>query len=171
MNHLKIILFYIGFVFFSRQVFSQNSSLGASFSTYYNFKTVHYSPGAIVQFGNHALYAGPDFVSVLQPLGDPINAYEEKATGLQFGYDYTFFIRNRLSVLFDLHFSMYNYQTITYTWFTMTHSNRLIIENSLAFAANYQLTKGLSVYSGAGLNSYDGFFCYLNIAPQRVLWE
>jgi hypothetical protein len=160
MNYLKIV--FIALVtFFSSMRVSSQTSIGPSFSTYYNFKTLHYAPSVNVQFDNHAVYIGPDVVSVLKPLGDPVNSYEKNAVGVQFGYNYTFFTKNKFSLLCDFHFSMYNYQTITYTWFTMTPSNRLIIENSFAFAANYQFTKGLSVYAGAGINSYDGFFLLL----------
>lgn len=161
MNHLKIALLYVGFGFLTGQLFSQKSSVGVSFPTYYTFKTVHYSPAFFFQMENHAIYAGPDVISVIKPLGDPINSYEKGAVGLQFGYAYTFFQKNKLSFFGDFHFSMYNYQTNVAAMFTTTKANRLVVENSLAIAANYQVTKGLSVYAGAGINSYDGFFLLL----------
>lgn len=160
MNHPKTVIVVVVAFLLAVGATSQ-TSIGSSFSTYYNFKTVHYSPGVIFQLGDHALYVGPDFISVLQPLGDPVNSYEKNAVGMQFGYDYTFYRKNKFSFLCDFHFSMYNYQTKVIAMYSTTHSNRLMVENSLAAAANYQITKGWSVYAGAGLNSYDGFFLLL----------
>lgn len=157
MNQLKLATYLVGMVLSSSQLFSQ-TSIGPSFSTYYNFKTLHYAPSANIQLGNHALYAGPDFVSVLKPLGDPVNSYEKNAVGVQFGYNYTFFTKNKFSLLCDFHYSIYKYQTKIVAMSATTDAHRYVVENSLALAANYHLTKGLSIYAGAGINSYDGFF-------------
>jgi hypothetical protein len=157
MNYLKIVFIALVTFFLSMRVSSQ-TSIGPSFSTYYNFKTLHYAPSVNVQFDNHAVYIGPDVVSVLKPLGDPVNSYEKNAVGVQFGYNYTFFTKNKFSLLCDFHYSIYKYQTKIVAMSATTNAYRYVVENSFALAGNYQLTEGLSIYAGAGINSYDGFF-------------
>jgi len=160
MNQLRLATYLVGMMLFSSQLFSQ-TSIGPSFSTYYNFKTLHYVPSFNIQFDKHGFYIGPDVVSVLKPLGDPINSYKKNAVGVQFGYNNTFFTKNKFSLLCDFHYSIYKYQTKIVAMSTTTDAYRYVVENSLALACNYQLTKGLSIYAGAGINSYEGFFLLL----------
>ena len=148
----------VGTIFSPHNLYSQNKPLSLSFSSYYTVKSLHFSPSLNYQFKLHAFYAGPDFISILKPFGDPVNTFEPRSIGVQLGYNYIFSIKNKWSFLCDFHFSIYPYKTNHYTWFEYSNHTRIIVENSLSFGVNYRLRDRLSVYCTAGLNSYDGFF-------------
>lgn len=167
-------LFFIALLcLFAFNVKAQNNgeerskiSLGARYAFVCNVKIAHHKLCFTLMYRQHDFYIGGQYSPVLKPFwGDGTRTlYDDHTFGLNTGYKYYFFRSPKKIRLFaQLDFSIY--QIRYQTWGLgpgVTNQKEIIIENTALVGMDWNIYKGLYLFAGAGIGSYDKFFLMLD---------
>lgn len=160
------VLAIILFTLFSEKSYCQdtkaNKSFAIRYSTYYNYKVLHFTPNLSFGIGNHDIYIGPEYNYIAKSfLVDSEDKIEKNNWGLNLGYKYYFSkIAPNTSLYGQFNFSVYNLWSYEYQhgYPYVTKNKTLIVENTALLGLRYQLGQKVFLISGVGIGSYDGFF-------------
>lgn len=164
-------LVFILFTLFCGKIYCQDTtksikSFCIGYSTYYNYKVLHYTPNFSLGFGKHNIFIGPEYNYISKTIkGDPVDIYEKSNWGLNLGYKYYFSkIISNLRLFGQFKFSIYQLRYDEYQHGPpyITKHKELIIENTATIGVNYKLFKKTFLFSGVGIGSYNGFFLMIN---------
>lgn len=127
-------------------------------------RVAHHTLNAVVGIKGHRIYLGPQYSTISPVEAERPYPYDSNTFGGNFGYQY-FFIpeARRLDFFAQLDFSIYR---VTYYGHQLgppyeTSSKKLVVENVGSLGMDYRISNGLSVFAGAGVGSYSGFFLLL----------
>lgn len=155
---------------FHLELFSQDTTksridFGVRYSFYYNYKVMHHIPCFSMDIGQHNVYLGAQATNILKPLGDDVDVYEKNSYGVNFGYRYMFFNKQKKIIPFtQFNFSIYQVKYWEYQKGPpfLTERLKLIIENTASFGIDFNPINHIHIFSGIGFGSFGGFFLLLD---------
>lgn len=160
-----LLLIYYPIKTFSQDTTSSSLNFGIRYSFFYNHKVIHHIPDFSLDIEQHNIYIGVQATNVLKPLGDPVDNYEKKSYGINFGYRYLFIDKKKKLVPFtQFNFSIYQVKYIEYQHgppFSMERQT-LIVENTASIGIDFNPIKHIHIYSGIGFGSFGGFFLLID---------
>ncbi len=142
---------------------SRNFGLAYQFS--YNNNTAHHRIPLYWNPNRHLFFLGPQRTSVIKPLGDPIDDYENESYGLNAGWQYTFKdIGNNMRLFFQYEFTYYQIKKIEHQLGPPVSTEHTLsrLENSLSAGVSVCLFERLFLKSNVGFGSGSGFFLLLD---------
>ncbi|MCF8371881.1 MAG: hypothetical protein K9H64_09675 [Bacteroidales bacterium] len=139
--------------------------IGIILSQQFNYPLRHTSPGISLSKRNHNLWLGPEYTLLLEnPPGDPIEVYKKNCLSLGIGYRYIFNSSwKNINLFLQTNFSFVQVEYKEYQLGPpfVTNRTKIIVENTMAVGANYQLPGNFELFGGIGFGSYDFFLMAL----------
>jgi hypothetical protein len=144
---------------------AQEESIGRSgrkttigFNAGYHYRSIHNALILARDIEEHQVFFGTEYITLLEPFGNPLNNYSSHTIGMHVGYrNYFYQLRPDLGFYGQFAFSFYPV-SFRIPVLGNEKNTTLTIENTLSVGAEYRLRERFYVFSTAGIGSLDGWF-------------
>lgn len=132
---------------------------GLRFSSVYNYRVLHHTPGIFLRNGSHEFYLGYQWTTVLRSPGDGSDVYDRNARGVNLGYRY-FFSCRQFCPFIQFAFGIYylGYKEYQLGPPVATDRRVLLLENTLSMGLELRPFERIHLFAGAGFGSNSGLF-------------